>query len=175
MAHDKNDTSFRVIDRRMFTESGELRPEAQEQAQKEKGAPAAETAKAGTASPSVPSATGGKTADSPTPAAPERPVPARSPFFDLLVRSLANQAAMLLTGIQDPATGQTMVDIEGAREVIDMLDALREKTHGNLAPEEDKMLAEMLGSLKYSYLEMSKAAAAASVEQGAGRKAASRR
>jgi len=171
VAHDKSDSSFRVIDRRLFTEQGELRPEAQEQVQREKEAPAAEAAKPA-ASPSA--APAGKTA---APAAPaeEKPVPARSPYFDLLVRSLANQAAMLLTGIQDPATGQTMVDIEGAREVIDMLDALREKTRGNLAPEEDKMLAEMLGSLKFSYLEMSKAAAAAAAEQGAGRGSASRR
>jgi len=172
VAKDKDDASFRVIDRRMFTEAGDLRPEAQEQAQREKQALPAEAGKpaAGSAA-SAPAA--GKTAEpAPAPAA-EKPAPARSPYFDLLVRSLANQAAMLLTGIQDPATGQTMVDIEGAREVIDMLDALREKTRGNLAPEEDRVLTDMLGSLKYSYLEMSKAAAAA--EQGAGGKAASRR
>ena len=165
MAHDKTDTSFRVIDRRMFTEDGQLRPEAQEQAQKEKEAPKAEAPKTPVDS----------TAPAAAPPAPEKPAVTRSPYFDLLVKSLANQAAMLLTGIQDPATGQTMVDIEGAREVIDMLDALRDKTHGNLAPEEDRMLADILGSLKFSYLEMSKAAAAAVAEQGAGRKSASRR
>ena len=172
MAHDKNDTSFRVIDRRMFTEEGELRPEAQEQAQREKATPPEAAKPAAGAPGAAPAAKAGEPAAAP---APEKPIPARSPYFDLLVRSLANQAAMLLTGIQDPATGQTMVDIEGAREVIDMLDALREKTRGNLAPEEDKILAEMLGSLKFSYLEMSKAAAAAAAEQGAGRKTASRR
>ncbi len=169
MTHDKNDTSFRVIDRRMFTEDGQLRPEAQQQAQKEKDAPAAAAAKHEAATPV------GKPAEPAASTAPEKPAPERSPYFDLLVRSLANQAAMLLTGIQDPATGQTMVDIEGAREVIDMLDALRDKTRGNLAPEEDRTLTDILGSLKFSYLEMSKAAAAAATEQGAGRKAASRR
>jgi hypothetical protein len=172
VAHEKNDTSFRVIDRRMFTEEGELRPEAQEQAQREKETPEGGKAAAGSAAGAPPAAAGKTAEPAPAPAA-EKPAPARSPYFDLLVRSLANQAAMLLTGIQDPATGQTMVDIEGAREVIDMLDALREKTRGNLAPEEDRMLADMIGSLKFSYLEMSKAAVAA--EQGAGRKAASRR
>jgi Domain of unknown function (DUF1844) len=174
VARDKNDTSFRVIDRRMFTEEGELRPEAIEQAQKEKAAKPAEAAK-----PAAGAAAGspapGEKASEPAGTAAAKAIPARSPYFDLLVRSLANQAAMLLTGIQDPATGQTMVDIEGAREMIDMLDALREKTQGNLAPEEDKILAEMLGSLKFSYLEMSKAAAAAAAQQGPGRKAASRR
>lgn len=169
MADDKDDTSFRVIDRRLFTEEGELRPEAQEQAQREKAAePAAAVKPAGGAPPAA------KAGDAGTPAA-EKPLPARSPYFDLLVRSLSNQAAMLLTGIQDPATGQTLVDIEGAREVIDMLDALREKTRGNLAPEEDRMLAEMLGSLKFSYLEMSKAAAAAAAQQGRPGKTATRR
>jgi Domain of unknown function (DUF1844) len=173
VAHDKNDISFRVIDRRLFTEEGELRPEAQEQAQREKAAQPAEAAKPAAGS-AVPGAAAEKAAEPTTPAA-EKPVPARSPYFDLLVRSLANQAAMLLTGMQDPATGQTVVDIEGAREVIDMLDALREKTRGNLAPEEDKILAEMLGSLKFSYLEMSKAAAAAAAQHAGHGKSAGRR
>jgi Domain of unknown function (DUF1844) len=170
VAQDKSDTSFRVIDRRLFTEEGDLRPEAKEQAQREKDA-----SQAGTVAAAPASGTVAKPAEQ-TPAPPpvEKPAPVRSPYFDLLVRSLANQAAMLLSGMEDPATGQTMVDIEGAREVIDMLDVLREKTRGNLAPEEDRMLAELLGSLKFSFLEMSKAAAAA-VKQGGPGKAASRR
>ena len=173
VAHEKNDTSFRVIDRRLFTEEGELRPEAQEQAEKEKAAQSTDATKLAGNPAAAPAA--GKAAEPPAAPAEEKPTPARSPYFDLLVRSLANQAAMLLTGMQDPATGQTMVDIEGAREVIDMLDALREKTRGNLAPEEDKVLAEMLGSLKFSYLEMSKAVAAAATQQPGARKTASRR
>ena len=170
MAQDKSDISFRVIDRRLFTEEGDLRPEAKEQAQREKDAPKPAPA---AATPAAAAAV--KPAEQAATAPPvEKPVPVRSPYFDLLVRSLANQAAMLLSGMEDPTTGQTMVDIEGAREVIDMLDVLREKTRGNLAPEEDRMLAELLGSLKFSFLEMSKAAAAAAQHAGPG-KAASRR
>ena len=162
MAQDKSDTTFRVIDRRLFTEEGELRPEAQEQAQREKEAPQPSPAK-----PAQPVAgAAGKAAEQPSAATLEKPTPARSPYFDLLVRSLANQAAMLLTGMPDPASGQTFVDIDGAREVIDMLDVLREKTRGNLAPEEDRLLADMLGQLKFSYLEVSKAAAAAAAPPG---------
>jgi hypothetical protein len=170
VAQDKSDSTFRVIDRRLFTEEGELRPEAQEQVQREKEAPQAP------AKPAVPApGSAGKAAEPASPPAPERPAPTRSPYFDLLVRSLANQAAMLLTGMPDPASGQTFVDIEGAREVIDMLDVLREKTHGNLAPEEDRLLADMLGQLKYSYLEVSKAAAAAAAQPGGTGKAGARR
>ena len=162
MAQEKGDSSFRVVDRRLFTEDGELRPEAQEQVKREKEA--APVGAAGVApGDAAAKAAAAESAEKAT--EPEKPVPARSPYFDLLIRSLANQAAMLLGGMQDPTTGQMMVDIEGAREVIDMLDALREKTLGNLAPEEDRMLAELMGSLKYSYLEVSKAAAAAAAKQ----------
>jgi len=43
---------------------------------------------------------------------------------------------------------------EAARELIDMLDALYEKTKGNLAPEEDNWLLDLLGKLKMTYLEI---------------------
>jgi hypothetical protein len=44
--------------------------------------------------------------------------------------------------------------------LIDMLDALHEKTKGNLAPEEDSLLLDLLGKLKMTYLEISQAMAA---------------
>ena len=49
---------------------------------------------------------------------------------------------------------------EAAREFIDMLDALREKTHGNLSPEEDSLLIDLMGKLKMTYLEINQAVAA---------------
>ncbi|MGB7562707.1 MAG: DUF1844 domain-containing protein [Candidatus Acidiferrales bacterium] len=88
--------------------------------------------------------------------------------FQLLVDLLARNAAALLGGIPDPGTGQTYLDLEGAREMIDMLDTLREKTKGNLAPEETSLLAEVLGSLKLSFMEISKAAAKAMREGAKG-------
>src|SRR5258708_4713669 len=83
----------------------------------------------------------------------------RSPAFENLVRSLGQNAAMLLGGYADPRTGQPMLDLEGAREMIDMLDVLREKTQGNLAAEEDTLLLDVLGNLKLAFMEMAKAAA----------------
>ena len=53
-----------------------------------------------------------------------------------------------------------MIDPDAARELIDMLDALRDKTRGNLAPEEDTLLLDLLGKLKMTYLEVSQAVAA---------------
>ena len=86
--------------------------------------------------------------------------PKRFPAFENLVRMLGSNAAMVLGAYADPRTGQPMLDPEAARELIDMLDALHEKTKGNLAPEEDTLLLDLLGKLKMTYLEINQAVAA---------------
>jgi len=48
-----------------------------------------------------------------------------------------------------------------------MLDALREKTMGNLAPEEDTLILDIAGNLKLAFMEMTKAATAAAVQEKA--------
>lgn len=85
--------------------------------------------------------------------------------FQLLVDFIARNAAMLLGGYQDPRTGQPLLDLEGAREIIDMMDALRETTRGNLGPEDERVLLDVIGSLKLSFMEISKAAAASMKEK----------
>lgn len=157
-----NDESFRVIDRRLFTPEGELREEAREQIeQEEKGvkAPSADT------KPSKPAPAETKAgAYAPAAEAAVEP-PRRSQAFELLIDLVARNAVAMLGGMTDPRTGRPMVDLEAAREIVDMLDALREKTRGNLAPEEDQLLLDVIGSLKLSYLEMSKAATAATMRE----------
>ena len=155
MSESKHDETFKVVDRRLFTAEGELRKEVAEQQDREHEAPPA----AATAAPKAPApalVTDKPAAEPETPAAE---MPKRSPVFENLVRSLGQNAAMLLGGYADPRTGQPMLDLEGAREMIDMLDALREKTRGNLAPEEDTLLLDVLGNLKLAFMEMAKAAA----------------
>lgn len=160
MSESKPDESFKVVDRRLFTAEGEFRKEVAEQQDREREAPPA------AASSSAPKASGtgvpgtGKTTPAEMPAAaPPTDAPKRSPLFENLIRSLGQNAAMLLGGYADPRTGQPMLDLEGAREVIDMLDALREKTRGNLSPEEDTLLIDVLGNLKLAFMEMTKAVA----------------
>jgi len=159
LSEPKHDESFKVVDRRLFTPEGELRKEIAEQQDREHeaapaaGKPAAASTAANAAKPAkAPAAPG-------APAAPTAETPTRLPNFEHLVRSLGQNAALLLGGYTDPRSGQPMVDLEGAREVIDMLDALREKTRGNLAPEEDTLLLDVLGNLKLAFMEMAKAAA----------------
>ncbi len=151
MTDHKHEDSFRVIDRRPFTAEGELRKEALEE--KEREQKREEKLQA--------------VAEAPKPVAPQPPVevPKRSQPFENLVRMLGSNAAMVLGAYADPRTGQPMIDPEAAHELIDMLDALHEKTKGNLAPEEDSLLLDLLGKLKMTYLEVNQAVAAQAATQ----------
>jgi hypothetical protein len=153
----KQEETFRVIDRRPFTSEGELRQEVVEQ--KEREARRETQLEAKTRPPAPASQTA---ADA---AVPAEPAPPRSPAFENLVRMLGSNAAMVLGAYADPRTGQPVIDPEAARELIDMLDALREKTQGNLAPEEDTLLLDLLGKLKMTYLEINQAMAAQVTQQ----------
>jgi pyruvate/2-oxoglutarate dehydrogenase complex dihydrolipoamide acyltransferase (E2) component len=149
----KQEESFRVIDRRPFTAEGELRKEVVEQEEREARREAA-------ARPPAPAAPSAKAT-----AEPPDETPPRSPAFENLIRMLGSNAAMVLGAYADPRTGQPVIDPEAARELIDMLDALHEKTQGRLAPEEDTLLLDLLGKLKMTYLEINQAVAAQAATQ----------
>jgi hypothetical protein len=147
VADHNNEEGFKVIDRRPFTSEGEIRKEVVEEQEREakreevKEKAAEKKAAADSKSPAV-------------------DTPKRLPAFENLIRMIGSNAAMVLGAYADPNTGQPMLDPDAARELIDMLDALHEKTKGNLAPEEDSMLLDLLGKLKLTYLEIQKAMAA---------------
>ena len=147
MSDKKQEDSFRVIDRRPFTSEGELRKEVVEEEEREAKREAAMRPPA-PAAPAAPVAT------------PPVDLPTRIPAFENLVRMLGSNAAMVLGAYADPRSGQPMIDPEAARELIDMLDALHEKTKGNLAPEEETLLMDLLGKLKMTFLEVNQAIAA---------------
>jgi hypothetical protein len=182
----KHEETFRVIDRRHFTEEGELRKDAVEQDRREEEAAAKKSA-----AQAKPSASASAAANPPSNARPaakdtaplvldtetsqeSAAVAATEPLessrsFQMLVDFLTRNAAAMLGGMADPRTGQPFVDLEGAREVIDMLDALREKTRGNLAKADDDLLIEVLGSLKLTFMEISKAATEAMAKKAKGK------
>ena len=167
MSENKHEEAFRVIDRRPFTAEGELRQEVVEQeereAEREAAAEAAAAARKTKSAPvPVPVASGGGelTEDAEEAIVPPEDAPKRIPAFENLVRMLGSNAAMVLGAYADPRTGQPMIDPDAARELIDMLDALRDKTRGNLSPEEDTLLLDLLGKLKMTYLEVNQAIAA---------------
>jgi Domain of unknown function (DUF1844) len=165
LSENKREEAFRVIDRRPFTAEGELRKEVVEQeerdAEREAAAEAAAaTRKAAAPAPALVASKSELAEDAEEAIVAPEDAPKRMPAFENLVRMLGSNAAMVLGAYADPRTGQPMIDPDAARELIDMLDALREKTRGNLAPEEDALLLDLLGKLKMTYLEVNQAIAA---------------
>jgi hypothetical protein len=78
--------------------------------------------------------------------------------FDQLVQSLYLTAIMQLGGATREGQ-QPQIDIIGARQSIDMLGVLQEKTKGNLTPEETRLLDSALFELRLAFLEVTQAVA----------------
>lgn len=150
----EDEKPIRVVDRRMFTPDGELRPGFQPEEESAPPAPPAATpAPAGEKEP-LPAAdknrgnpaTGGE-----KPGRPETPATASE--FLALVEFLASNISAALG--YDPLTGQKTGRINGAaaRQMIEWLGLLELKTRGNLSFEESDFLARMLYGLRLAYVE----------------------
>ena len=74
--------------------------------------------------------------------------------FPAFVLSLAHTAAVHFGDTPDPASGATMPqDLVGAKQMIDVLALLEEKTRGNLTPEERQLLDQLLYELRLRFVE----------------------
>jgi hypothetical protein len=127
--------SFKVQDRRRFSATGEAREDVEERPAPSADAPAA------TASDAI----GGESAAEPS-AAPEI-------TFASFVFSLSTQALVHLGEIPDPGDGSTHVNLEAARQIIDIVAILKEKTVGNLDAAENALLENALYDLRMRYVE----------------------
>lgn len=168
MAEPKQEETFKVVDRRLFTEDGQLRKDVVEQERRDEEAAQIAASKPPSAGNAGANARGQAPAKAPGDgAAVGAPAEVNAPSrgFEMLVDFLTRNAAAMLGGVADPRTGQAFLDLEGAREMIDMLDALRETTRGNLAQSDEDLLIEVIGSLKLTFMEVSKAAAEATAKK----------
>ena len=85
--------------------------------------------------------------------APEEQAPeAEEASFEGLISGLAMQAMIALGVLAPRDAKEVMVDLRGAKYVIDLLIVLRDKTKGNLTPEEQGYLAESLADLQNTYV-----------------------
>ena len=73
--------------------------------------------------------------------------------FDKFIASLYMSSLMQL-GLAAPQGEKPEVDLIGARQTIDTIAMLQEKTKGNLTPQEDSMLQNILYELRMAYLEV---------------------
>ncbi len=76
--------------------------------------------------------------------------------FSTLVMSFATTAMMSLGKIPDPQTGKTMKDLALAKQNIDIISILEEKTKGNLSQEEQSLVKNVLYELRLAFVEASK-------------------
>jgi len=84
------------------------------------------------------------------------PIPTMS--FERVVQSVYMQGIMQL-GVAAAPGQQPQVDLLGARQTIDMVAVLAEKTAGNLSPAEDKLMQSALFELRMAFLEVTQAIA----------------
>jgi hypothetical protein len=77
--------------------------------------------------------------------------------FAGFVFSLMHTAAVHLGDAADPVSGKTQEpNIEGARQMIDILGLLEEKTRGNLTVEERQLLEQGLYELRMRFVDVKK-------------------
>ena len=153
---------IKVTDKRIFTPEGEIREEFRQQIK-----------------PADPTIARPAEATEPAQAQkPPKPQPARdqgppagvgerrrtladkaqnpgSAFADF-VEPLIAQAYMFLGMLRNPYEAKPTVDAAAARQMIEILTMLKEKTAGNLTPDEEDFLSTHLGELKLAFVQRTK-------------------
>jgi hypothetical protein len=162
-------TDFVVSDRRKFTEEGELRSDTREESREEKSSATAPSSVATDSDPMpAPPTQAEQDAQSNDYHASNKKLDdlleqgghgKAEDFemtFDRLVQSLY-VTAMLQMGIMHREGENPRPDIIGARQTIDTLGVLKDKTKGNLTPQEAGLLQNVLFELRMAFLEMTNA------------------
>ena len=169
---------FTVTDRRLFTPEGELRPEATEE--QPATTPAKSAAETKTPEPAKPAETA---QTPPPPSAAEQKASADAysqstrdldarlkrelgsaqaqdlqMTFERFLASLY-MTALLQLGLVQEQGGRPQIDLIGARQTIDTIDILKDKTKGNLSSAEEAFLQNVLYELHMAYIEVTNALA----------------
>lgn len=76
--------------------------------------------------------------------------------FATFILSMASSAAYHMGGFQDEVSGKTSINLDLAKQSIDILAILEEKTKGNLNEEETSLLTHSLYDLRMKFVEVSK-------------------
>ena len=183
---DEKQPSFTVTDKRKFTAEGELRDENQQQAERGTGSgePAAQAATNVVTMPAPESREAAPVDSGEAPqftaeeTAEQRAAYAQSSRqvddmlrqanpgmeaagtigFEHIIQSFY-VSAMIAMGAGTEPGQKARVDILGARQSIDMLALLQEKTKGNLTPKEEATLQNVLFELRMMFLEITNAIA----------------
>jgi hypothetical protein len=93
-----------------------------------------------------------KTQDRPEATSPKPEAPLPEINFSAFIISLSSSAFIHLGDIPDPTTGETAKNLPLAKQAIDLMGLLREKTRNNLAQDEEKLFEHLLYDLRMRYI-----------------------
>ncbi|OPX20137.1 MAG: hypothetical protein BZ151_05325 [Desulfobacca sp. 4484_104] len=127
------DKGYTVKDKRFFFQSEEEKARLREETRSE-GAAAAAASEEGKSE------------------AESRTCPLPEITFSSFLISLSSSAFLHLGDLPDPATGETKKDLPLAKQTIDLLGLLREKTRNNLTTEEENLFDHLLYDLRMRYV-----------------------
>ena len=139
MEESEDKRGFKVQDRRRFSAEGEARSNQPEES---------------AAAPPEPPQAPPKPAEAAAGAAEHAPNVEIN--FSMFLVSLSTQALAALGEMTDPATGKNQRDLDAARQLIDILGVLRDKTRGNLDQDEKNLIEAILFDLRMKYVELAK-------------------
>jgi hypothetical protein len=128
----ENEKGFVVKDRRTFSSEGT--------------APADEATAPGAGKPEAPPAAEAQA----RPQAESVPLPQIN--FPTFIASLNASALVHLGVIEDPVSGKSEKNLPMAKQTIDIISMLQQKSAGNLTPDEDGMLKSILYDLRILYV-----------------------
>ena len=160
-------SEIKVTDKRIFTAEGEIREEFKQDftpvdpaAAKPAAVPAAPEAEkpapqAAKAAPPSAQAAEPPAADRRNKSVADKALNPGTPFADF-VEPLIAQAYMSLGMLRNPYDPKPKLDAAAARQMIEMLTMLKEKTNGNLTADEDDFLSTHLGELKLAFVQRTK-------------------
>jgi hypothetical protein len=146
---------LKVTDKRIFTADGEIREEFRDEIRPSDPS----LARPVESEPQLKNDTNAQ--QRPDPAADRRRSVAEkasspgTPFANF-IEPLIAQAYMSLGMLPNPYAPQTKPDVAAAKQMIDILTLLQDKTAGNLTPDEDDFLSTHIGELKLAYVKRTK-------------------
>jgi hypothetical protein len=157
--------SFRVNDRRRFDEDGNERDSSSESRSSVTGQhnPESQETKAPQVpTPNQPPSGAGAEQDGPSFVMKDNPKGSEEEgtglSFSSFLMSLATQALMQMGEMEPPGGIKLPPDFEAAKQTIEVIGMLAVKTKGNLDAEEQRLLVEVLHSLRLTFVQRVKAA-----------------
>lgn len=151
---DNEEVLYKVADKRKFNADGSLRDGVTLEPAKIAGPPADEAVATATEEDFRDGTEGFDEAEDDGAEIPGAQDPAS---FVNFLSMLATNAATALGAVPHPATRQRGLDLESGKYWLDVLGMVKEKTNGNLHPQENRLLDGLLGDLRMQYVQLVRA------------------